>query len=275
MIFMNVDLGAILALRDGLEPNARKVLAAAAEELALQTHAHILEETQNKLHSTRDKYAKALKIEKVEDGVWTVTLDRSAMWIEEGLEEHEMIDDLLKSKKTKTAKDGSKYLSVPFQHNKGPTEQTHAAKDLTDTVKAEMRRRKIPYGNIEKDAGGKPKTGLLHSFDILKNPPKTHEGPGQGKGPIGKVRQGPTGIPFLQNIRVYQRNVTDKKTGKSSTQKQVMTFRMVSSNHKGTGRWVHPGLEARKFFDEAASWALDQWERKVVPDILKKFSESF
>src|SRR6185369_6175367 len=113
-------------------------------------------------------------------------------------------------------------------------EQTHAAKDLTDTIKAEMRRRKIPYGNLEKGADGQPKTGLLHSFDIMKAPNKTGEGPGQGKGPVGKVRQGPTGIPFLQNIRVYQKSVTDKKTGKSSVSKSIMTFRTVSSKQKGT-----------------------------------------
>lgn len=275
MIYLTVDLSAILDLRSELEPAARKILREAARDLASQSHAHILENVQDQLHSSRDKYVQALHFKQEDDDTWVVSLDRSAMFIEEGMFEHEMIDDMLKSPKAKTAKDGSRYLVVPFQHNKGPTSQTPAATDLTNTIKAELKRRQIPYGKLETDANGQPKTGLLHSFDIMKAPVKTHQGPGQGHGQIGSVRQGITGIPFLQNIRIYQRNVQDQKTSRSRVVRSVMTFRIVSSKHKGTGRWVHPGLIAKHFFDEAAEWALDQWERKIVPDALRRLSDSF
>ena len=166
----------------------------------------------------------------------------------------------------------SRYLVVPFQHNKGPTQQTQAQRDLTNTVKAEMKRRKIPYGGLEKDSSGQPKIGKLHSFDILHAPTKTQDGPGQGHGQIGAVRQGPTGIAFLQGIRVYQKRIKDEK-GNSSVQKQVMTFRVASSKHKGTGRWVHPGLQAKRFFEEAEKWALEVWETKIVPEILANLKD--
>jgi len=95
-----------------------------------------------------------------------------------------------------------------------------------------------------------------------------------GKGPIGAARMGPTGIPFLQGIRVYQKRVKDDSTGHSKVSRGIMTFRVASSKHKGTGRWVHPGLQARNFFDEAADWALEQWEKRIVPDILTRFNQS-
>ncbi len=156
----------------------------------------------------------------------------------------------------------SKYLAVPFQHNKNPTAQTQAQNSLTATIKAEMQKRKIPFGKIEKDDQGKPKQGLLHSFSITDSPIKTHQGSGQGHGPIGSVRQGPTGIPFLKGVKVYQKEVVGK-SGKKSIQKQIMTFRIVSSKMKGTGRWFHPGVEAKHFMDEALDWAKKEFEKTM------------
>lgn len=273
MIILNVDLSAVLDLKAELKPKIESALQEAAKTLALQAHAHIIEQVQQKLHSTRDKYLGALTFEQVSPDAWVISLDKSAMWIEEGLEAHEMIDDLLSSPKAKMSKDGGKYMVVPFKQNKNPTQQTRAQKDLTDTVKSELSRRQIPFGKLETDASGKPKLGLLHKFDITKAPTKTQQGPGQGHGPIGAVRQGNTGIPFLQGVRVYQKEIKDAE-GKSKTVKDIMTFRVVSSKQKGSGKWVHPGLEARSFFDEAHDWALSQWETKIVPEILSRFERS-
>jgi len=125
-----------------------------------------------------------------------------------------------------------------------------------------MQKRKIPFGKIEKDDQGKPKQGLLHSFSITDSPIKTHQGSGQGHGPIGSVRQGPTGIPFLKGVKVYQKEVVGK-SGKKSIQKQIMTFRIVSSKMKGTGRWFHPGVEAKHFMDEALDWAKKEFEKTM------------
>jgi hypothetical protein len=86
---------------------------------------------------------------------------------------------------------------------------------------------------------------------------------------MGAVRQGPTGIPLLKGVSIYQRKVMDKH-GKAVTQKFAMTFRIVSSKMKGTGRWVHPGLEPRKFMDETFTWAVKEWETKMQPEILQQ-----
>ena len=268
MIYFNLDLGPIVGMVKNLDSSVRKAMNDAARDLTAQTHAHILEQVQSKLHSTREKYVKALSFKQVDADTWVIELDKDAMFIEEGLKPNtDMLDGLLKSSKAKTAKDGSRYIVVPFQHNKGATQQTPAQTTLTNTIKSEMKKRKIPYGKLETGADGKPKTGLLHSFDIMKQPIKTAPGAGSGHGPIGAVKQGPTGIPHLQGVRVYQTKVKDAK-GKESVKKSIMTFRVASSKMKGQGRWVHPGLEAKKFLDEAADWALKEFETRIRDQIL-------
>jgi len=285
IITMNVD--DIVQDIVGIPERAKTALAKWGAALAAQTHAHIKEDVSdgpNQLHSSRDKYLDALSFSQVGPETWVVSLERKARWIEDGMAKHEMIDDLLKSSKTKTAKDGTRYLAVPFNHggrgfgpnDRGPTRTTEAQKVLQNQIRKELKQRGIPYGKLEVDGNGKPKTGLLHSFggpngqaDITTPNRTSMTGPGQGHGPMGAPRQGPTGIPFLNNIRVYQREVTNK-SGNKHVERHIMTFRMVSSKMKGTGRWVHPGMEGKLFFDKAYDWAMGQWDNVIKPKVLEE-----
>ena len=268
MSIVNIDMNVDDILKMGALPSAlQAAVKKAAGQLAAATHAKAIELASTKLKTRRKQFIDSLSFKQVNEDTWLINLDRKARWIEDGVEPHEMINDLLKSPKAKQAADGSKYLAVPFKHNKGPTQSTVAEQDLVGTVKSFLRNHnkknpdnKIGYGTIERNPDGKPKLGLLHKFDINTGYNKTHEGPGQGKGPIGAVKQGPTGIPFLQGIRIYQKEVTDKQ-GKKSVERNIMTFRMVSSKHAGTGRWRHPGLEPAHLFDEAAEWAQQEWAK--------------
>lgn len=271
MLLLNLDIGPFIDLKQHLRSDVEAAMAKATRDLSHQAHAHIVEQVQSKLHSTRQKYLDALHYAQVDKETWVISLDKNAMFIEEGIKPNtDMLDGLLKSPKAKTGKDGSRYIVVPFEHSKGPTSQTPAQTTLTQTIKSEMKSRGIKPG-IESGADGKPKSGLLHSFDVMHLPPKTQNGPGQGHGPVGGVRQGPTGIPFLQGVRVYQKPIKDK-SGHESMKKSIMTFRIASSKHRGQGRWVHPGLEAKKFLDEAAKWALEEWETKMRDQVLKSIS---
>jgi hypothetical protein len=275
MIFVNIDLEPIISMSQNFDGAVKKAMSDAARDLALQTHSHILENVQEKLHSTRQKFVDALSYHQVDQDTWVIELAKEAMFIEEGLPPNtDMLDGLLKSSKAKTAKDGSRFIIVPFEQNKGKTSQTPAQTSLTDTIKQEMKSRKIPYGGLEKDDLGRTKTGLIRSFDIMKNPVKTAQGPGQGHGPIGAVRQGPTGIPYLQGVRVYQTPVKTPE-GKTSFKKSIMTFRVASSKMAGKGRWIHPGLEAKRFLDEAAHWALREFEERIKDQILIEVTKSF
>lgn len=257
---------------------ARRVLKQAAMQLTQQTKEHIMQEANKRLHTRRKMYIEGLSAFQENDHTWVISLDARVRWIDDGLRAHNMLDDLLKSPKAKTSKDGtSKYIVIPFQHKKGPTEATPAQQALTSTIKSELRginalRRAagaepIPYGKIESNADGSPKLGVLHKFNITDSPLKTHEGAGQGWGDIGQVRQGPTGIPFLQGVQIRQRMAIDQK-GKQQVVREILTFRVASSKQRAQkGRWDMPNIPAVPLMQEAAAWAKEHWETNVAPKL--------
>jgi hypothetical protein len=291
MLGVNIDISEFKDLAAGMEEGLKKACADAARDLAAATHAKTVEIANEKLHARRRKYIEALRLSQ-EGDVWVLTLDASARWIEDGLPPHNMLDNLLTSPKARRGKDGSTYVIVPFEHGpgKGPAEDTKEHQDLVNVLKQQMKkgvldldakdkskRVKIPWGDIEKDSAGNAKLGRLHRFNISDRPLKTQEGPGQGRGPIGDVRQGPNmrqragggpgggGNPFLQGVAVYQN--LDKDTG--AVKRSVMTFRIASSNQQGESIWDHPGLEATGIMDEAWDWAMGQVETEILPKLIE------
>jgi len=138
MFYVGLDLSSLLALGDNLQTDLEKAGREAAEQLTLASHSHLLELVQEKLHSTREKYLEGVSFKQIDKDTWAIELDPKMNWLEDGMPEHSMLDALLSSPKAKTAKDGSKYLAVPFQHNKGPSSQTPMQTSLTNLVKAEF-----------------------------------------------------------------------------------------------------------------------------------------
>jgi len=227
----------------------------AIQYLAAQTHARILENAQMKLRSTRKAYTQALRpLEQIDDNLWVVTLDGSARWIEDGKSAGSMVDDLLNHKSgspARRAKDGSLYRRIPFDQALPQTEVPIKRLALAEAVRAELKKyskrvgRRVGLKKIETGPDGKPLLGMLHSFDVAS--------------PAGR-----SGTPILAGVRIYQRMVKDRK-GKMKAQRAVITLRTVSSKHKEQGRWMHPGLTGKKFFDEAYEWALKEWEHSIMP----------
>lgn len=220
--------------------------------LAALTHAHVLEQANERLHSRREAYVKALRFEEVQPGLWVITVPESTLWIEEGQSPHNMLDDLLKSPKAKTAKDGSKYLVIPFQHDKGPTQQTDHARGVTQMLKQELKKRGVPYKKIEKGVNGQPKTGLIHSLNL------------------GGEKRPHWTSPILDGVRIYQHATKDGK-GVQKVSRSIMTFRVASSKQVGTGKWDHPGSAPVKLLDDAFQWCQNEWEQNVLPALLAKY----
>lgn len=282
MFFINLDVSPLVSFGQEIDAASKKAMEEAGKRLTIMTKAHIEEEAKKKLHTRRDMFIKGLSHFKVDDHTYVVNLDASVRWIDDGMPAHNMIDDLLKpgkgakAKPPKRAKDGSMYRVIPFRHGpKGPTQMTPAQATLLNTIKKELKARDIPYGKLEGGgSGGGPKLGLLHKFDIKNSPIKTSNSPGQGKGAVGQVMQGPTGIPLLQGVRIYQRQVKNDD-GSTSTRKDIMTFRIVSSKHKGQGRWDHPGNQALKLMDEAYDWAKKTWDKDIVPQLMLTVAKNF
>jgi hypothetical protein len=268
---INLDLGSLSDLSESVRAKVQRELSRAAGDLAAQTYAHIVEQVNEKLHSTREQYLEGLSIDKLAEGSWVVALDPKATWIEDGMERHEMIQQILSGgQPARVAKDGTtRYKIIPFKINKAPTRLTAAGRDLKNAAQSAMREQGMPWGKIEKDGEGNPIHGKLHKLDVMNKPIKTFHGAGQGHGPIGDVRQGLTGTPFLKGVNVFQ-NLVRGKTGRLYTQKDVLTFRVISSKHMGTGRWIHPGVPARHFFDEAYRWSSNIWDTKIKNQILSR-----
>lgn len=227
--------------------------------LSANTHAHILEQSAQRLHSRQQMFNSGLQYQQLDDHTWVITVPASIRWIEDGMKAGSMLPALLRSPKAKTAKDGSRYIVVPFKHSdsnrhRGPSTASAFAKQLANQVRSEMRRRGIPYQRpVERGPDGKPKLGLLHAFDIMNSPKRPH-----------------WTSPALQGVRVYQ-HMTKGKRGEDVVSRDVMTFRVASSKHAGQ-KWEHPGLQPMNFLEEAQRWALQEWGFSILPEILKKYS---
>lgn len=266
MLLVNVDLSEINELAD-LVPTLKKAADEASRDLAGMIDAKARELAAQKLHTRRKMFVDGLKTAKVEDGTMVVSLDAKVRWIDDGLPAYSMLEGLLGSKKAKRAKDGSRYIIIPFDHSpgKGKTGATSAQQDLINTVKSELKKRGIPFGSIEKGPDGQAKMGRLHSFDITNAPKKADAGLGQRRGPVGEVVQGNTGTPFLQGVTVYQ---SAGKGGKA--QRSILTFRIASSRHKDQAKWEHPGNAPVDILEEAANWAVETFEKEIGPAIIDK-----
>jgi len=267
MYNINIDLSCLAGFKD-LADIIKQEAEQAANDLSIQVHAKALELANERLHSRRQMFVEALSLTHEGNGEHYLSLAQGSVWIDDGMEPHSMLDALLNSPSAKTSKDGHKYLVVPFQHvgpGKGPTNTPESSKETVDTVRAELKKRKIPLAKIERDAQGRPKMGKIHSFNIEDKPLKSGEGPGQGHGPVGGVKQGKTGIPFLRGVSVYQ-----SATPSGGTKKSVLTFRVATS--KNPDGFFHPGLQPVHIFDSVYAWALEEVESHITPDLIERIA---
>lgn len=259
MFKINIDVADFTSLLD-LPDHVKSALDDIGQKVATEAYQHTVEQASQKLHTRKDIYIEALSISK-DDDAWILVLNPSAMFIESGQSPFDMKPGLLASPKAKDGKNG-KYLIVPFKHDKGTAQSS-----LTQTVAASMSQNGLPFSDIEKGADGNPKTGLLHKFEIA-GPNKTSNSPGQGHGPIGAPMQGPTGIPFLKGIHVYQKEGKDKQ-GKPKTERFIATFRTVSANSKG---WMNSGSEAMNLLDETMEFMMEKFNRDIGPKLIASIS---
>ena len=264
MLTLNLNLGDLSGLEERLRIKADILLERGAADLAVQVHGHIVEQAARKLHSSRSQYIEALSYEQRERGEWVIKLNKSAMWIEEGMARHEMIDDLLRHGARVNPKTGVRYKAIPMAI-KGKTSTPAAAQILRQAAMGAARAAGINMREVEREVDGRIREGLIHRLTVANHPLRTGIGAYQGHGAMGDPRQGMTGRSFLSGLQIRQKMIGGAG---GMVQKTAMVFRVVSSLHKGTGRWVHPGFKAVKLFDEANQWATREWENKLMPEIL-------
>ncbi len=224
------------------------------QALALQTHSMIVEEAQRTLKSTRKTYLDNLVINKLEEtadqSIWVVGLKKEAEWIENGYPRGSMLERILNhGKAPKKAKDGSSYKIIPFMHSKAPSDMSAVQNRIAQYAKDEIKKQGLD--KIVKDQSGNPMIGKVASVKITGN-----------NQPIGRFNQ-----PLLAGLTIYQRE-QKTKSGKSKIVRDVMTFRVLSSKHAGTGLWETKGYKGLKAFDTAQQ-NIDRILNDMIKDLLK------
>lgn len=248
---LEVDSKEIASAFGNLQKDVEAAVNKAVGALAASTHAKAMEMANDKLKTTAGTFKEALSFEKLSPTIWVVSLDmKKAGWIEEGRKAGFM-EELLRGKSSKISKNGKRYAIIPFQHNKNPSEQTPKAQELMGQIKTFLKKEGIRSRKLEFNADGSPKMGLLHRFDVGSELPSA------------KAQ-----YAALSGLAIYQRK--DAKSGK--VKKQIMTFRVITEDHKADGRWVHPGRQGAFIIDDVYKWASDTWESQILPGITASFS---
>jgi hypothetical protein len=248
-IKIKIDAAALASQFKEIASVIEKDIKQGVANLATITHAKVVEMASTELKSTRKTFLDGLGFEEVADGVWVVGISENALFVEEGLEPNfDMKPGLLAD--GKTSKSGQKYRVVPLDHSKPPSQMTNAAQSIVSQIRDNLKKEKVPFKKIETNKDGSPKLGRLHSFSWPSNVP--------GKG----------NTPSLKGVSIYQ---TLTKTG--NVRRDIMTFRTVTSGPSGEGKWLHPGLEGKKFLDRAAEWAEKEFYDKILPEILARYEK--
>lgn len=246
------DLRAFLSIGERAEEAAQ----IAAKSLAATTHAKIVEEAHAKLHHRLPTFLAALRQEE-DESAYLIILDKSASWIEDGMSEHDMLADLLRSPKAKTSKSGTRYISIPFQHGTtSPAGRPASASSLAEAIRLELRQRGLSATKIERNEAGKPLLGKLHTLT----------GVAGSRGWSASGRRHAT--PLLEGLSIYQHAAGNR----AGAIRSLVTFRTASSSQEGTGAWRHPGLEPARIMESAAEWAEREWESKIFPEMLESLT---
>lgn len=205
----SIDAEAIAQEMKNFKEEVKAELEKGVEYLSKMTHAKVLELAQAKLTTTRKIYTDNVEYREVSPGIWVVSLNSPAMWIEEGRKAGDMTEDLLR-KGAHVSKDGSRYKSIPFDYGKPPSQMDGFTRNLVAKIKFELRKQSIPFKKLELDSNGSPRVGKLHSMDISSPKPSSR-----------------ASHDALAGLTIYQ-----TKTASGSVRRDILTFRTVSDKHR-------------------------------------------
>lgn len=249
----NIDAGKIAEQFKAFALEVEKDLQKAVANLAAMTDAKVKEFASQDLKTSRQPFMDSLGFEEVAPGVWVISVDESGLWIEEGIEPNKDMKPALLAEGFKTSKEGHRYKAIHFDYGKAPSQMTPSTQQLVAHLKQSLKKEKVPFKKIEREANGSPKVGKLHEFDF-GNPSGRMGGPGKGN------------TPAFKNLSIYQ-----SITATGNVRRDILTFRTVSSGPKSAGKWHHPGAEGKKFLDRALEWAMGEWEKTILPEVMEKW----
>jgi len=172
--------------------------------------------------------------------------------VENGWAGGDMKTWMLAGRNAKVGKDGKRYNTVPFRHM-GPGASGRDAPPMGSahgpTPAAPSRR--VGGGMTAEDAARLGRR-VLKAAKALS---ATTSHPDTGTTWGGRLEAGLA--PILRphhKTDIYAGMVRQEKTYRAATQNQYTTFRRISENSDPEA-WVHPGIEGRHLFREAADYA--------------------
>lgn len=245
-----------------IKKNLQKDLNDAVQKLGKAAYAHIKEKAQELGEKEREKYINNLFMETIDDNIVVITLKENASYIENGVKAGFM-DYLLERKSGSdvkvSKKDNKKYRIIPFEHNTDSSSGENIAASETGEgiirdVKTFLKKQGVPTSrtrSLEKNPDGSVRVGKVSSFNMDT---------------MG-ARKKYTLDKNIQNINVYQ----EMNPRTKQIERKIMTFRVISEKHRGTGKWEHPGREGKKYFDDTIKWIEKTWKTEILPEIQKKY----
>jgi hypothetical protein len=257
--FVNIALfiqSYVGALNKALDNTARMLPGLARQ--------HIETQAKEKLSTSMDNYVEALSV-KMEDYVLIMEIDKDnwlACAVEEGAKAWDMTESHLKnSKKTKTSKEGYKYMSIPIgKEAGGKAGPSKKSEEIQKKINEVMKRPRIQVNKM-----GMPSNKLFTSMGGKLVP-----GVFQG-GSITQTQQIDTGgdpdISGLYRSRVFSNadEYHQKMENKKGMPKwQLVMFRTISNN-PNSKHWFHPGINGVNILKET-----DQWLWGTVTTVFEK-----
>jgi hypothetical protein len=263
---IQVDAAKIASVFKEFARDVEANIKASMGDLAAITYAKVKEDAATKLKGSplAKIYMDNLGYQQIAEGIHVVYLNEAALFIENGGKEWDMKPGLLKN--AKVGKNGNRYQIIPFKYDRGPTSNSASTNQLISYVKSELKQQNVkdsfnakgqqnktvPFKQIEYDKNGNAKLGKLHEFNF-GNLNGRLKAPGRGN------------TAQLAGLHIYQ----SMKNG--NVKRDILTFRTVSSGDASKDKWFYPAKTGIMLMDEAQKWAMQEWENKILPEILRKW----
>ncbi len=199
--------------------------------------------------------------------------EKYAIYLEKGFDSFDMKKALATSDKVRIAKDGTRYLIIPFRHG---TPGTKSFPDMPNEVYQQAK-------NLDKSAisfryreGVQQGSYSFEDAQLMKeyNPKKTLRNAYTWGGRLdftGTKYEKYTGlVRFEANPNNNREITTGKFINKTSGEQQYstyFTFRVMSEND--TDGWIHPGLKPMNILGETIGRTKDNAEQMLKDGVMK------
>lgn len=212
--------------------------------LSAAARAQWISEASDNLKSTSQEYIQGIGEPVVGEKTATIQLTGTLPnMVEEGWPETDLRTTVLRSPKAHTAKDGSKYLAVPFRHGAPGTSGRNVGNPMPKPIHNVARH----LAATQTTSALSDLTGSRKSWGGRLGPDSSHMNRSARKILESKEKSWHSTSIYTGMIRKVA-SYGKTRTGKVVTQSSYQTFRMISSRVRNAPQhWQHPGIEARQF----------------------------